>query len=218
MIENKNIPDFYSDYGQSREEYIRSHKPRFDYFAKRFELSALENNRILDVGCGLGFLFDYIDLDKNYCVGIDDTDLVPSGLKWKYIKADLNYPFADKVGEQFNLVFCLETIEHLTNPYNCLFDIKKLLLPDSYLILSIPNESITHNTIYPDQLYPVEHFKNFLRQMAFEIVLHEQHTASFKQEVFVLTSKSWENNTYRMRWPKSDENQRNAPPHISINL
>jgi len=113
-------------------------------------------------------------------------------------------------------MFCFETIEHLTNPYSCLLEIKKSLKRDGILYLSIPHQNTTHNTIYPGLLYPVENFIKFLSQMAFEIQDFRFHDKCFSQNVFILKNKDW--NHSKMLWHKDENKFRNIPPHISVNL
>jgi len=210
--------DFYSTQGHSKEDYEKSHGARFDFFVKRFGFDKVQGKSILDVGCGLGFMFDRINTYGNRCFGIDYTNQNNIEDLITFIQADLNLPFSEKTNEKFDIIICAETLEHLQNPYNCLYEIKQLMKEDSFLYLSIPSEATTHNTLYPGLFYPVENFEEFLRQMAFEIITHEQHNAAFSQEVFVLKSLSWDNNNQRMKFYKSDDNQRCVPPHVAINL
>lgn len=212
--------DFYSTEGHAKQEYEKSHGARFDYFVKRFELDKLKGKRILDVGCGLGFIFDRMDKKSNDLIGVDYTQIIPCPLDWSYILHNLNLPFFENRfnGIHFDYIICSETLEHLQNPYNCLFEIKRFMSEDTIFYLTIPTESVEHNTLYPGLFYPRKNFDEFLHQMAFEIVDHEIHTAAFQQHVYTLKSLSWEGNAQRMRFKKFDENQQNVPPHVAINL
>jgi 2-polyprenyl-3-methyl-5-hydroxy-6-metoxy-1,4-benzoquinol methylase len=206
---------FYNTYGHSYDEYEKSHKERLDFLVEDLNLNFLIDKNIADIGCGLGFIYNRLstNIQSNY-YGYDGADI--SNQPFKYQKVDLdNFSIPDKHGF-FDVALCFETIEHLTNPYNCLLEIKNILKQDSILYLSIPNIKTEHNTIYPGLLYPVNNFEYFLKQMAFEIVDHKVHDKCFYQEVYVLKNKDWSHGS--MLWHKNEDKFRNIPPHISINL
>lgn len=206
---------FYKTHGHSYEEYEKSHKERLDFLIEDLRLNDLKNKKIADVGCGLGFIYNRLtpDVQKNY-FGYDGFNLINPPFNYHQVDLD-NFSIA-KYHNCFDAVLCFETLEHLTNPYNCLFEIKNILKIEDLLYLSIPNHRTEHNTIYPGLLYPVENFICFINQMAFEIVDHRHHNKNFHQEVFILKNKSWKFS--KMLWHKSEEKFRNMPPHIQINL
>lgn len=207
---------FYETEGHTEQEYERSHGPRLDFLVEDLKLNELTDKRILDIGCGPGFIYNRLrpEIKRNYW-GIDGADLKT---QFPYVKQDLDQAFSETVWKEdsFDVALCFETLEHLTNPYQCLCSIKKLLKPDGVLYLTIPHEWTSHNTIYPGLMYPVENFVEFLRQMAFEIKTHTLHDKSFYQEVFALANKPW--SLSHMKWPKEESKFRNIPPHISVNL
>jgi 2-polyprenyl-3-methyl-5-hydroxy-6-metoxy-1,4-benzoquinol methylase len=212
----KNI-DFYSTLGHSYQEYENSHKDRLDFLIKDLKLNKL-NGSIGDFGCGLGFIYYRLNkkLKKQY-VGYDFTTLDKK--PFNYQRVDLNnFDFTNEklLYGIYDYAFCFETLEHLTNPYNCLFQIKYLLKKNGILFLSIPNKDCTHNTIYPSLLYPVDNFIVFLNQMAFQAIKHVKHDKCFSQEVFTLINKDW--NESKMLFYKSEKKFRNIPPHLSVNL
>jgi 2-polyprenyl-3-methyl-5-hydroxy-6-metoxy-1,4-benzoquinol methylase len=207
--------EFYKTYGHSYDEYEKSHKGRLDFLIEDFDLNSLKNKKIIDIGCGLGFIYNRLspDIQQNY-YGYDGADI--SNQPFQYQKIDLdNFSIPDK-HNFFDVALCFETIEHLTNPYNCLLETKNILKQDAILYLSIPNVKTEHNTIYPGLLYPVNNFEYFLKQMAFEIVDHKIHDKCFYQEVYILKNKNWSHSS--MLWRKNEDKFRNIPPHISINL
>ena len=206
---------FYQTYGHSYQEYENSHKNRLDFLVEDLKLNELRNQKIADIGCGLGFIYNRLspDTQQNY-YGYDGADI--SNQPFQYQKIDLdNFSIPDK-HNFFDVALCFETIEHLTNPYNCLVETKNILKQDAILYLSIPNVKTEHNTIYPGLLYPINNFEYFLKQMAFEIVDHKIHDKCFYQEVFTLRNKTW--NDSKMLWRKSEEKFKNIPPHTSVNL
>jgi len=211
------ITEFYNqNVGQGFEDYEKSHRDRFNFLVEDLRLNEIKNSSILDVGCGYGPIFQRLyQKNNNILVGIDGAKL---DNQFEYHIVDLQYDFFSALfnDKKFDYVFSFETFEHLSNPYHCLLEIKKLMHKDSIFYLSIPHESITHNTIYPSLLYPVDNFKLFLDQCAMQIIDHRQHNKAFMQNVLTLKSLGWEHSN--MLWRKNDDKFRNIPPHISINL
>jgi 2-polyprenyl-3-methyl-5-hydroxy-6-metoxy-1,4-benzoquinol methylase len=207
---------FYETSGHSYEEYERSHKPRLDFLVEDLKLNELYDKKIADVGCGLGFIHNRLkpEIQKNY-IGFDGANM--EGAPFLYHAVDLdNFHFRSTKEDYFDVVMCFETIEHLTNPYNCLLEIKRMLKPDGIVYLSIPHQNTTHNTIYPSLLYPLENFIVFLRQMAFEVKDIRYHDKSFSQNVLTLVNKDWSHS--KMVYYKREDKFRNIPPHESVNL
>lgn len=216
---NHSVTKFY-EY-QTPEEYEKSHSQRFDFLIEDLKLNSIENSSIGDFGCGYAPIFQRMNKDKNNkFFGFDGAYISDMANKYcDYSITDLNLPFADKFLEQNGQVdyaFSFETFEHLPNPYNCLYEIKKILKNDGILYLSIPHISITHNTLYPGFIYPVENFIVFLQQMAFELVEHKIHQKNFAQNVFILKNKDW--NFSKMLFYKEESKFRNIEPLIAINL
>jgi 2-polyprenyl-3-methyl-5-hydroxy-6-metoxy-1,4-benzoquinol methylase len=209
-----NYSDFYKTQGHSYEEYERSHKPRLDFLVEDLKLNELKDKNIADIGCGLGFIYNRLspDIQKNY-YGYDGAD--SSNAPFNYEKVDLDNFKCDK-HNFFDIALCFETLEHLTNPYNCLFEIKNILKENHLLYISIPHPKTQHNTIYPGLIYPVENFVKFLEQMAFEIIDYKIHDKSFYQNVFIVKNLNWHQS--KMLWHRNEEIFRNIPPHISINI
>lgn len=218
---DKVVTNFYAH--QSVKQYESSHRLRLDFLVSDLKLNEIENSRVGDFGCGYAPIFRRLPKDKGNTflgfdgavVGIDPNDVC------RYYVTDLNKEFADETlskecGKQLDVALCFETMEHLTNPYNALVEIKKMLKLDGLLYLSIPHQDITHNTIYPGLLYPVENFKQFLEQMAFEILDHRIHDKAFKQQVFILRNKDWHHS--KMKWHKNEDKFRGITPEVAINL
>lgn len=221
--------NFYSLDGHSMQEYERSHKARLDFLVEDLKLDDISNSAIADVGCGYAPIFRRLrkaaaPQANNYFVGFDGDDSGLARQVCHYEQADLNQPFELDYSfwqnrsqiQKFQVVLCFETLEHLTNPYSLLISIKKMLIEDGILYLSIPHEDCTHNTIYPGLLYPVSNFEDFLKQMALEIEDHRIHDKAFKQHVFTLRNKDWSHS--KMKWHKPEDKFRNISPQLAVNL
>lgn len=94
--------------------------------------------KVLDAGAGEGAL-----TKKLIQMGFDveACDINPARFKLKgkecrkiNLNEDLPYP-----NEQFNVVVCVETIEHLADPWYTISEFKRVLIKNGKLILTTPN-------------------------------------------------------------------------------
>ena len=91
-----------------------------------------DTDTILDVGCFTWEARKYFPRSVNY-IGIDQK-----AYHKKTKVVDLNHGF-EPIPCQAAL--CLETLEHLLDPEDCLHSIESSLHPSGYLVVSLPNES-----------------------------------------------------------------------------
>lgn len=171
---NNSVDNFYLKNPEDNyiDQYEKDHGPRLDAMIQRWDFAKLQNQSILDVGGGLGFLGKRLDKSNTYTV-FDGAE-IPSDkrlCKGTWSKMDLDRDFFGSLYQnQFNYCFFLETLEHLTNPYNALVEIKKAVKENGEIIISYPTEQVWHNTIYPSLIWPPENFKVFLDQMALPVI------------------------------------------------
>jgi 2-polyprenyl-6-hydroxyphenyl methylase/3-demethylubiquinone-9 3-methyltransferase len=109
-----------------------------------------QDAKILDLGCGNGYVTSKVTELGLYVEGIDPSMI---GIKF----AHSNYPhikISQGVIEEivsyaidYDLVYSLEVIEHVFDPTVFLSDINKILKSDSYLILSTPYHSYIKNLV-----------------------------------------------------------------------
>ena len=222
------INNFYQKYPEKEAQYIREHSSRWTFIAKNW-LQDKDYHQgdflSIDVGGGNGAFFEHIGLQGGFVVDgcVQDFELTERR-NVSFVKADLNIidqlPFYDHdLGTSvlfFNLVFCMETLEHLSNPYVCLDWIKKIMQEDAELIISIPHERMLHNTIYPALFYPESNFEEFLAQMAFEVVDKLYFTDGFPSVCYRLRSHPYSNK--RLKFPKNEEKFMDCSPLDATNL
>ena len=104
--------------------------------------SLSKDMRILDVGCGLGYLTEKIG-EGFFCTGLDlDFNSLKNnrlrGLK-NMLKADAsNIPFPDKT---FDVIICSEVLEHLPPEIDkrVLKEMARILRPGGIILLSVPS-------------------------------------------------------------------------------
>lgn len=97
-----------------------------------------ENKSILDIGCGTGAWLDRVKiLGFNRMVGIDYVQPKSvSGLE--LLRFDINHDTPNSLG-QFDVISCIEVIEHIENIGNLLDLLKDTLKKDGLAIVTTPN-------------------------------------------------------------------------------
>jgi len=101
---------------------------------------SFEGLKVLDIGCGTGFL-----LHKLRSLGCDVYGIEP-GKQAKIGVEEYNLPIINdffpsaQLDEDFDLVISILVLEHIVKPEQFLSDIKKLLKSSGMIILGVPNE------------------------------------------------------------------------------
>jgi SAM-dependent methyltransferase len=92
-------------------------------------------DRVLDVGCGYGVLLGMMNADER--VGIDIVNNITRNVD-NVIMCDINkgLPFRDRC---FDVVTCIEVLEHTHYPHYVLSEIKRVLSDDGYVVIGLPN-------------------------------------------------------------------------------
>jgi len=216
MESYKEIQTYYSrEDVHNLSEYEVDHKPRLDYLIADLKLNTIEDSKICDFGAGGGYILRNMH-QSNTTIAVDGFKVEDELIRECY---NLDQPYADdfisKHG-QVDVAFSFEMFEHLTNPYNFVYEMKRVLKEDGLLYFSVPHEATQHNTFYPGLIYPVQNLIQFFNQMAFSVQQQKLHSARFIQNVLVLKNKSWDR--VSMRWPKPDEKFEGQPPHVQVNL
>ena len=133
--ENPNAPGYWLYDGLKIQADLETHQFVVQYAKKHVPQGA----RVLDVATGSGALAKQL-LDAGYdvsCTSRNDHVNLPI----QTYRIDLDHPFSiDEVGgRDFQLVCCIEIIEHLENPAFFLRHCAKLVSENGWLLLSTPN-------------------------------------------------------------------------------
>jgi 2-polyprenyl-3-methyl-5-hydroxy-6-metoxy-1,4-benzoquinol methylase len=108
----------------------------------------LKVKKLLDVGCIPEMTETFVNTLKCEGVGINISKKVLRSArktkKIKYICADAQYL---SLNEKFDLIVCGEILEHLLDVDDFIYRVKKLLNPNGYLLLTIPNLASLFNRI-----------------------------------------------------------------------
>ncbi len=120
--------------------------PRVDYIAER---ATLDGSRVLDVGCGGGLLCESLASRGAVVTGIDMAEralavarlhLEQSGLQVDYRQATAE-SFAMEDGKAFDVVCCLEMLEHVPEPASVVEACAAMTRPGGQLFFSTINRS-----------------------------------------------------------------------------
>ncbi len=162
MAQEKLFKDFYNSYWDKRT------KADFRYRYNVFLSWIKEGKKVLDIGCGDGYLAKMVKDKKNCDVtAIDISDTVIERVKKLGIKAlvaniEDNLPFEDN---SFDYVIATEVIEHLAFSEEAIKEMVRV--SRQYILLSIPNIAHFKHRLtllmgnFPKQwvINPVEHLR-----------------------------------------------------------
>lgn len=119
---------------------------RVDYIAKR---CSLERASVLDIGCGGGILAEGLAQKGAKVTAIDMAEgslnvaklhLLESGLEVDYQQCTAEQKAAESP-EQYDVVCCLEMLEHVPDPASVIRSCRQLLKPGGQLFLSTINRN-----------------------------------------------------------------------------
>jgi 2-polyprenyl-6-hydroxyphenyl methylase/3-demethylubiquinone-9 3-methyltransferase len=105
----------------------------------------LEERTALDVGCGAGLLTEPLARLGARVTGLDATPELIGVARDHAAKMglDIDYHAGDvqELDGQFDLITCMEVIEHVADPPAFLGALARRLAPDGLLVLSTPNQT-----------------------------------------------------------------------------
>ena len=102
----------------------------------------VEGDLVLEIGCAEGFMTRELSKKAPQVIG---SDIAFSYLKRakkavpdaRFARLDVhNIPFAD---DTFDCLFCTEVLEHTLSPFRALEEIHRVIKPEGYLVISVPN-------------------------------------------------------------------------------
>lgn len=161
----------------------RRHKPLYEYASRKrqwneyiikpLNLLISEKMAILDVGCGIAGIIYY--LDEGYRIGLDPLVQSRSDDITLIKGVGETIPVASNL---FDIVFCINVLDHSSNPINVLREISRVLKPNGRLVIQLNTFDFVNKRLFSFR----EHF-NFFRD-----VEHPFHFTSY--DVFSLVRDS----------------------------
>ena len=97
-----------------------------------------KTNKLLDFGCGLGHFLEAAKEENWDVYGYELSQKANELLIDKNIKTICEEEFT-QYNNQFDVIICIEVIEHVTHPLETIFQIQKLLRSGGILYLTTPN-------------------------------------------------------------------------------
>jgi 2-polyprenyl-3-methyl-5-hydroxy-6-metoxy-1,4-benzoquinol methylase len=148
------INKFWDFYSHFPEEYF-TNKYGMN-IVRQFENEIKEGSKVLDYGCGTGFLIKYL-LEKNF--EIFGADSSPDSVNYvnniyngnKHFKGAYLIKDVLKLNLKFDIIFVIEVIEHLPDIYleELFKNVYSLLSPDGKVIITTPNnENLELSKVY----------------------------------------------------------------------
>ncbi len=141
-------------------EMYAQHLPEeiaFDQRLLNFTLQACQPKKALDIGCGLGYFVKYLRDKSVDAWGIEGYDLGSIFKAPGYqIKQDITQPFDLK--ETYDLVMCLEVVEHIPREYENIFFDNIVRHTSKYLLFSgVTRQQETSNVNESSESYWFSH-------------------------------------------------------------
>jgi SAM-dependent methyltransferase len=133
-------------------------------------LPSCRGSKILEVGCGNGGLLELLK-PTNQVVGIDASADGIAVCVARGIESHCMDPSSEPLpfpNESFDIVVCLETLEHMLSPYYAILEMRRVLKNGGTFVCSVPNPVWGHIMLYPG-LFEYQNFRNFLEQSDFAI-------------------------------------------------
>ena len=111
--------------------------------------NGLQGKKVLDIGCGGGILTEAMAKEGAQATGIDMGEMplevaklhmLESGLKIDYQKITAE-EFAEQHAGEYDVVTCLEMLEHVPDPSSIIKACRKLVKPDGHVFFSTINRN-----------------------------------------------------------------------------
>ncbi|MRX28353.1 bifunctional 2-polyprenyl-6-hydroxyphenol methylase/3-demethylubiquinol 3-O-methyltransferase UbiG [Kangiella sp. HZ709] len=111
--------------------------------------NGLAGKKVLDIGCGGGILTESMAKEDAEVIGIDMGEMPLEVAKLHLLESKLSVDyqkstaeeFAEKHAGQFDVVTCLEMLEHVPDPESIIKACHKLVKPDGHVFFSTINRN-----------------------------------------------------------------------------
>ena len=150
-------------------------------------------SNVFEVGSGNGEVCSLIKEKDNYVVGSDISEasvITVDKRANEAIRLDISEEIIPFENNEFDFVMCFEVLEHISNPYHAIKEMKRVCRDNGYIHISIPDydqqfgySSHQHAFVYPG-LFQLNNFRKFLIQMYLfpEVEQSFRHATTFTVE------------------------------------
>ncbi len=133
------IKNYSDSMAKKRDKWIRRNKYYYKDLLKLLKFNVKENSRILEIGCGTGYLLNF--LSPSYGVGIDISENMISYAKNNY--PNLNFFEMDAenidINDKFDYIIISDTIGYFEDVQKVFLEIKKCVTNDTRIIITYQN-------------------------------------------------------------------------------
>ncbi len=139
-------------------------KKREQRYKKLFKFisNKIKFNNLLDVGCGPGTGLKHLIKLKKKIYGIE-PDLSRAKIAKRNNVNIIKGKIEDiKITKKFDLVTCIQSLEHFYDPKKTLLSIKKIVKKNGFIFIEIPNY-FNHVRSWHDCMY-LGHMSNFIKE------------------------------------------------------
>jgi len=150
----------------------------------------LNNEGVLDIGCGSGLLVDLLAKRGYPAMGIDNS---PICIEYAITHHSGRYNVVDNLrnmDDRFGTIILSHVLEHVETPLDMLLHIRQLLLPGGYIYVAVPNKMSYKAGTWREQLglniwgschltdWKREQLVGIIRDAGFNAVEAKTHTAA----------------------------------------
>lgn len=142
---SRSVDDWWDPAGDFRTLHLLN-PVRLEYIQTRTGIAGMN---ILDVGCGAGILSEALAEEGGRITGIDISEqaifaakrhIQTSELSIDYVCATAEQ-YAEQSSEEFDIIACMELLEHVPDPPSLLDACAQMLKPNGHLFLSTVNRT-----------------------------------------------------------------------------
>jgi len=111
-----------------------------EYLKSIFTETELKEKRVLEIGCGVGYLLHLLQMMGAEVLGVEPGKHGQVGSKKFNVPIIRDYFPSDSINEQFDIIILYCVLEHLKNPMSFLVEIKDYLSANGLVIIAVEDE------------------------------------------------------------------------------